>query len=130
MGLFTLSNWFLLSVRGRLGLYRAIMTREVLGGLPRLSAPTLLKKLMLFTFIAESVGATLLFVVFLRKYSAKYALWLACFHSISAFCNVGFSLFSNSLIQSQSDPLVNVTVMILVISGGLGFWLLSIFSCT
>jgi len=121
LGLFTLSNWFLLSLRGKLGLYSAIMTREVVGGLPRLSAPTFLKKLMLFTFIVEAVGATLLFAQFTSRYSTGYAIWLACFHSISAFCNAGFSLFSNSLMQSKSDPILNFTIMTLIISGGVGF---------
>jgi trk system potassium uptake protein TrkH len=53
------------------------------------------------------------------------ALWFAIFHSISAFNNAGFALFSDSLVRYVGDPLMNITIMLLIFLGGLGFVVLS-----
>jgi trk system potassium uptake protein TrkH len=53
------------------------------------------------------------------------AIWLAFFHSVSAFNNAGFSLFSDSLISWRGDVIVNLTVMALIVSGGIGYLVLS-----
>jgi trk system potassium uptake protein TrkH len=67
------------------------------------------------------VGAALLFLSFVRQHPVRESVWLAIFHSVSAFCNAGFGLWSDSLVQYADSPLVNFTVMSLIISGGLGF---------
>lgn len=50
------------------------------------------------------------------------ALWLALFHSVSAFNNAGFSLFSNSLMDWRGDLIVNITILTLIVCGGIGTW--------
>ncbi|RJX30582.1 MAG: hypothetical protein C4525_12705 [Desulfarculus sp.] len=82
---------------------------------------TLVRDVLLYTFILEAVGAALLFLRFWGPFPAAKALALAGFHAISAFCNAGFSLFSDSLEQYAGDPLTNLTVMGLIVLGGLGF---------
>lgn len=74
------------------------------------------------TFLAELIGALILFLRWLIyfKIPAK-ALYFSVFHSISAFCNAGFSLFSNSLSGFVGDPVINLTMMALIIIGGIGF---------
>jgi len=69
----------------------------------------------------EGVGFLLLFVAFLRHFSLPQAFFSALFHSVSAFCNAGFSVFSNSLESFALDPLVNLTVIGLIVIGGIGF---------
>ena len=82
--------------------------------------------IILFTLAAEAAGALLLYYRF-RFLQASGEVFndgvflTALFHSVSAFCNAGFSLFSNSLENFQADALVLVTVMSLIILGGLGF---------
>jgi trk system potassium uptake protein TrkH len=56
------------------------------------------------------------------KMSFFQSLWYSIFHSISAFCNAGFSLFSNNLEKYHSDIIINLVVTILIIAGGLGFF--------
>src|SRR3989338_1403277 len=51
-------------------------------------------------------------------------IYLSIFHSIAAFCNAGFSPFHDSLIRYQKDTVINLTIIFLIISGGLGFFLL------
>ena len=75
-----------------------------------------------YTFTIEGVGALLLSLRFIPEFGPK-GIWYAVFHSISAFCNAGFDLMGSysSLTGYVSDPLVNFTVMALVILGGIGF---------
>lgn len=81
----------------------------------------LVRDVLLYTFILEAIGAALLLVRFWGQFPAPKALALAGFHAVSAFCNAGFSLFSNNLESYPQDPLINLTVMGLIVLGGLGF---------
>lgn len=76
-------------------------------------------------FLFELLGALVLMTVFLPEYGPK-GIWLAVFHSISAFCNAGFDLMGTkgaftSLTSYAENPVVNLTVMALIIIGGIGF---------
>lgn len=74
------------------------------------------------TMIIEFIGALVLFIRWYFYFGkAGTALYFSLFHSISAFCNAGFSLFSDSLSRFVSDPVINITIMLLIILGGLGF---------
>ncbi len=82
---------------------------------------SLIKNIFFFTFIIEFLGFGLLFLRFRGDSDLPGALYSAFFHSVSAFCNAGFSVFSDSLMSYRGDILVNLTVISLVILGGLGF---------
>ena len=74
------------------------------------------------TFIFEAIGVILLFCRWIFQFKDfGQTIYLSIFHSISAFCNAGFSLFSDSLCQYISDPFVNFIVMALIFCGGIGF---------
>jgi len=75
--------------------------------------------------IAELVGTLLLTAVFVPDHGWSHGLWLALFHSISAFNNAGFSLFPDSLTGYALDPIINITIPALFIIGGLGYAVLS-----
>lgn len=78
------------------------------------------RRLFLFTMSSEVVGALLLSLFFgLRGDSVTQALWRGVFTSVSAFCNAGFALQSDSLIGYRSDPWVLHTVGLLIILGGI-----------
>ncbi|HEY9661799.1 MAG TPA: potassium transporter TrkG, partial [Allocoleopsis sp.] len=80
-----------------------------------------LRSIIATTAIFELTGAFLLLPVFVPQYGWNYSLWLGMFHSISAFNNAGFSLFSNNLIGYQSSFLVNLVIPGLIIFGGIGY---------
>jgi trk system potassium uptake protein TrkH len=82
---------------------------------------TILKSVLWFTFFFEFLGTLLLLIRFLRDFSLGRALYQALYHAISAFNNCGYSLFSDSLIRYQGDWLVNLTIMGLLVIGGIGF---------
>ncbi|MFO8062382.1 MAG: TrkH family potassium uptake protein [bacterium] len=79
-------------------------------------------RIIQFTFIVEAIGAVILFP---RMHavigSTGKAVWYSVFHSVSAFCNAGFSVFSNNLLPFMNDPYVNIVIALLIITGGLGF---------
>jgi trk system potassium uptake protein TrkH len=76
---------------------------------------------MAFTFAAESIGAALLFARWQPELGTGRAAWCAVFHSVSAFCNAGFSIWPDSLTAWRGDPMVNVVICGLIVLGGLGF---------
>jgi len=69
----------------------------------------------------QLIGAIILGTVFVPEFGWIEGIYYAVFHSISAFCNAGFALFSDSLIGFQRNPVMLMTVSLLVIAGGLGF---------
>ena len=78
------------------------------------------------TLLIELSGAALLAPVFCRDFGPIRGLWMAVFHSISAFCNAGIDLMGiripfSSLTLYAANPLVNLVIMALIIIGGIGF---------
>ena len=73
------------------------------------------------TLLIEAAGAMLLLPVFVSDYGLK-GIWMAAFHSVSAFCNAGFDILgANSLMNYVGDLWVNLVICGLIIAGGLGF---------
>jgi len=98
----------------------AISAHQV-GGIVRLT-----KFILKTSFSIELLGALLLAPVFCKDFGIFKGLWYSVFHSISAFCNAGFDLIGvrepfSSLTSYASNPIVNFTIMALIITGGLGF---------
>ncbi|MGN1130413.1 MAG: TrkH family potassium uptake protein [Ruminococcus sp.] len=78
------------------------------------------------TLAIELLGATVMAPEFCSKYGILKGIWYSVFHSISAFCNAGFDLMGvegeySSLTPFVGSPLINITVMLLIIIGGIGF---------
>ena len=78
------------------------------------------------TLIFELAGAVLLSIRFIPEFGLGRGLWYSVFHSISAFCNAGFDLMGvkepfSSLVSYSDDALVSITIMLLIIFGGIGF---------
>ena len=78
------------------------------------------------TFLIELLGAAAMLPVFYRDYGWR-GIWMAVFHSISAFCNAGFDILGTennlypSLTGYTGNPIINITIMLLIVIGGIGF---------
>lgn len=103
---------------------RSIMQEAVsapnVGGIVRLTS-----FIIRATLLVELFGAVVMLPVFCRDFGVK-GLWMALFHSVSAFCNAGFDLMGSrgafsSLTSYASDPVINLTVIALIVMGGIGF---------
>ena len=80
-----------------------------------------IKNLLLTVSLIEILGASILAYGFSKYYPLKKSIFYGLFHSVSAFCNAGFSLFTNSLEDFRYDNLISLTVSFLIILGGIGF---------
>lgn len=127
LGILTFSNLLVLFRRRRADMSKRMLLEESHGILPSVSPRALVRSIIIYTTIIEGTGAIVLSLRFYSAYtySLKESLWLGIFHSISAFCNAGFSLFSNSFVGFSDDWIINFTLMFLIILGGLGFVVLA-----
>ena len=86
-----------------------------------------LKEVIKYTIVIQIIGAILLAVDFIPRFGIKNGIWYSIFHSITAFCNAGFDLLGKtdhlypSLTSYVGNPLVNLTIMGLIVTGGIGF---------
>lgn len=80
-----------------------------------------LKKIILTVVIIEGTGALFLALRFAQDMEIKKAVYYGIFHSVSAFCNAGFSLFSTNLEKYAGSFVVTMTTAYLIIIGGIGF---------
>ncbi len=88
---------------------------------PHLTAGQMTANVVRYTLIIEAVGAVMLYAVWAPQLGWKAAMWPAVFHSVSAFCNAGFSTFSDSLMSFQGSTMVLMIISGLIILGGIGF---------
>ncbi len=78
------------------------------------------------TFLIELIGACMMAPVFCGQFGVARGIWYAVFHSVSAFCNAGFDILGtdvpySSLTGFTVQPLINITIMLLIVIGGIGF---------
>ncbi|WP_338603178.1 TrkH family potassium uptake protein [Desulfoferula mesophila] len=121
LGIMTFSVALLYLARKRPGPRTHLALKGALGPVPGGEIGRLVADVLLYTFLLEGLGAAVLFVRFLADFPVQTAGALAVFHSVSAFCNAGFSLFSDNLVAYAEDPTVNLVILGLVVLGGLGF---------
>lgn len=108
-----------ISLMQRSTMQEAISAPKV-GGIVRLTS-----FIIKTTLLIELLGAAVMAPVFCRDFGAR-GVWMALFHSISAFCNAGFDLMGikepfSSLTAYAAEPVINLTIMFLIIVGGIGF---------
>ncbi|MBF0386407.1 MAG: hypothetical protein HQL20_00960 [Candidatus Omnitrophica bacterium] len=125
VGIMTFSTLFILMSGRKPGIVGGQTIKDTYTQTGERHPAEILKDVLLFTLFIEALGAALLFVRFAQEYPLPKAVFLSIFHSICAFCNAGFSLFSNSLIAYRGDWLVSLTIGGLIILGGLGFLVFS-----
>lgn len=85
----------------------------------------ILKRILLYTFVIESIMALVLYTQFIKEFSVLESIWFSIFHSVSAFCNAGFSTFSDSMIRFNSNYIFMTAISINIVLGGLGFLVLT-----
>ncbi|MFN3605102.1 MAG: TrkH family potassium uptake protein [Leptonema sp. (in: bacteria)] len=124
LGLMTLTSFFSFYFSGRISLTNQIMMKELFSEYSLEKVKGILKQIAIFTFTIEILGVIYLYLTLpdslIPQKGSK--LFYSIFHSISAFCNAGFSLFSDSLYTlSQIQPFSIYGIMFLVMFGGIGF---------
>jgi len=126
LGFMTVITLFSLFLRRKIGLKERRLLMESANTLKIGGIVLLVKKIIIGTIIFESVGALILTLSFYPEMGLREGLFYGIFHSVSAFCNAGFDLMGkygqfSSLTNYSSNIVVNITIMTLIISGGIGF---------
>lgn len=127
IGFMTIITLFSLILRRQISLHERKLIMQSAGSLQVGGVVSLIKKVALATFIIEGMGAILLSFRFVPEMGAAQGIYAAIFHSVSAFCNAGFDLMGyyepfSSVTRYVTDPLVNYTLIALILLGGLGFF--------
>ena len=125
MGVITVAASFAMISGRRISLMQRSTMQEAIaapkvGGIVRLTG-----FIIRIAVTIELLGAVVMAPVFCRDFGLK-GLWMALFHSVSAFCNAGFDLMGcreaySSLTSYAADPVINLTVIFLILAGGIGF---------
>jgi trk system potassium uptake protein TrkH len=120
LGVIAFSTLYLTQPRRRVSLQRRAFIREYFIGSLEYEPRAIVRRVVATTAVIEVVLALVLWFAFSRA-GASRPLYTAVFHAVSAFCNAGFSVFSDSLESFARTPIVTVPIMVGLVLGGLGF---------
>lgn len=126
LGVITIAASFTILFRKKVSLMQKTTMQETyaaqkVGGIVKLTI-----FILIVTFAIELIGAIIMMPVFCTDYGAR-GVWLAIFHSVSAFCNAGFDIMGTadapfaSLTSYATNPVINITIILLIVIGGIGF---------
>lgn len=127
LGFMTAASLVVFLLRRKVGLRQRMLMAQALS-VNEISGVVSLQKWVLFGSLSiQFVGALVLFFRFLPEYGLGQSVWWSVFHAVSAFCNAGFDVVGSELpdgnmILFQDDPVVLITLMVLITLGGLGFF--------
>lgn len=126
MGFISIGVAFSMLLHKKIGLRQRDLMQESVNALEIGGIVRLFSMIIRGTFLIEGIGAVLLAIRFIPDFGILRGIYFSVFHSISAFCNAGFDLMGineeySSFTKYAADPLVNITIMLLIIIGGIGF---------
>ena len=127
LGVMTVLGFASMLLGRRIGLRQRTLLQESIASMQIGGVVRLLRRAVIGTLLIEGLGALLLSLRFVPMLDPVRGIGYAVFHAVSAFCNAGFDLMGSisgpftSLESFSADPLVNLTVMALILIGGLGF---------
>ncbi len=123
LGLMTFATFMVIAFRQRLFIPQKLAIQEALNIYSARDVLSVMGRILGVVFFFEAIGALVLFWRWLPQLGFGQALFHGVFHSIAAFNNAGFALFANyaNLTAYVTDPVINLTIAVLAVSGGLGF---------
>ncbi|RLC52269.1 MAG: potassium transporter Trk [Candidatus Cloacimonadota bacterium] len=122
LGIMTVSSAFAIMLGQKLSIRSENLIQNVVGETNKVDMINLIKHVLIVTFFFEIIGALFLYLTFRGDFISHYqALYYSLFHSVSAFCNAGFSLFPDSFMSYLSNFNINFVITSLIIIGGIGF---------
>ncbi len=126
LGFMTIITIFSVYLKRNIGLHERKLLMQSTGSLEIGGVVRMVKRIVTGTFIFEGIGTLLLAIRFCPQMGLSDGLYAALFHAVSAFCNSGFDIMGrfgafSSLSTYSNDYLVNLTIMTLIVTGGIGF---------
>lgn len=121
LGILTFTSLIITTLGKRISLRQEEYSATLANLTPNINPQRLVRRVVVFTFGLEILGAIFLFLFWMDEFPLLEAAWISIFHAISAFCNAGFSTFSDSLMSYDDHVGVMSVVMMLIALGGIGF---------
>ena len=121
LGVVTIISGAFIAIHKNIGLGKRVLIQDAfnlntLSGLVRFTS-----KVLLGTLVVETLGALFYMIEFVPRFGLR-GIWISIFNSVSAFCNAGMDIIGeNSLCDYVSNPLVNITTILLIVLGGIGY---------
>lgn len=113
-----------LQLGGKLSLGGKLILEESMSSPPYEEVSRFSRAIIFITLIFEFLGAVVLSLYWMREFPVKHAIFLGIFHSVSAFCTAGFSLFPDNLSAYRDSIVINMIIGILCIGGSVGFFVI------
>lgn len=126
LGVITVAAAFAMIAGRKIGLMQRSTMQEAVAA-PKMSGIVRLTGFVIrTTLVIELIGAAVMAPVFCRDFGIPRGIWMSVFHSVSAFCNAGIDVMGvrgeySSLTTYADNPIINITIMLLIIVGGIGF---------
>jgi len=127
LGIMSMSTIFAIMMRRSIGMKERLIIQESINEFSLSGVVRTIKNILIFTLVIETCGAIILATQFIPVYGFFNGIFKSFFHAISAFCNAGFDILGQegskfaSLVPYQNNPVIILTISLLIIIGGLGF---------
>lgn len=121
LGVITFTSVIIILISKKIGYYTKKVVQEDINIDTTFKIEEYVTKVIFAVILIEFIGAIILFFEFIKKFSFLKAVYYSFFHSISAFCNAGFALFSDNLYGFKNSFIINITIPVLIFLGGIGF---------
>lgn len=122
IGFMSMPVFFTVMTKKKVNLSTRMILKASLNSQQMTGEVNLLLYMLKITFSIQFMGTILLALKFVPLFGVGKGIWFSLFHAVSGFCNAGFDLFGNSLVDFRKDPWVLFVISLLIISGGLGFF--------
>ena len=113
IGLITFSSLLILLISKEISYYTKKIVQEDINAETVFNIQKYIKKVIITVLFIELIGAAVLFFEFIKKFKFLKAIYYSVFHSVSAFCNAGFSLFSDNLESFKGSMIINTVITII-----------------
>ena len=121
LGVITFTSVIIIMISKKIGYYTKKIVQEDINIDTTFKIEEYVKKVIFSVIVIEFIGTVILFFEFIKKFGFLKAVYYSFFHSVSAFCNAGFSLFSDNLYGFKNSFIINMTIPLLIFLGGIGF---------
>lgn len=123
LGVVSFTTVLLMVAGRRIKLKQRLLIQEAYGFDTLSGLVRMVRKMLKGTLIVEGIGALFYMFVYIPRYGMLKGLWVSVFTAVSAFCNAGMDLMGeNSMMDYVAHPLMNTVTMLLIVIGGLGFF--------
>lgn len=121
LGVVTIMSGLMIHLHRRIGIKDRMLIQDAFNLNTLSGMVKFINKVLLGTFIVEGIGSLLYMTVFVPEFGAR-GVWISVFNAVSAFCNAGMDIISESSLYAYvHNPLINAVTMLLIVLGGIGY---------